>query len=265
LARIKGTAPNSASECVRGPGTKSPDQWWRRRESNPRPKGLSLQNSTCVAVLDISRAATKSGECAARQSVESRPDAPDSRQSQPAEWRSFPARRLTERNVAYLVRPRAQAACSQLRWFAHRFYERDGRARHAFHSPLPPSKPNRPHKEEVLQPVYDHWARGSGLGAWGWRLGARARASSAAGPAPSSWGEAAKICLFPPPMPQASSLQPPASSPEPICNPSLRFRWAVAPGLARLLSETGPHRTPHAARNSPPPGWSCRPGHVTDP
>ena len=27
-------------------------KWWRRRESNPRPKGLSLQNSTCVAVLD---------------------------------------------------------------------------------------------------------------------------------------------------------------------------------------------------------------------
>jgi len=73
---------------------------WRRRESNPRPKGLSLQNSTCVAVLGISRAATKYGECAARQSVLSRAIAPDSRQHQPTKWRSFPSRRLPRTNVA---------------------------------------------------------------------------------------------------------------------------------------------------------------------
>ena len=117
---------------------------WRRRESNPRPKGLSLQNSTCVAVLDMSRAATKNGECAARQPESSRPAVPGSRRDQPAKWRSFPSRRLPETNVADLVRPRAQAACSQLRCFAHRFYERDEQARHASHSPLPPSKPIAP-------------------------------------------------------------------------------------------------------------------------
>ncbi len=39
-------------------------KWWRRRESNPRPKGLSPQNSTCLSVLDGSRPATKNGECA---------------------------------------------------------------------------------------------------------------------------------------------------------------------------------------------------------
>ena len=92
----------------------------------------------------MSRAATKYGECAARQSVVSRAAAPDSRQHQPAEWRSFPPRRLDGTNVADLVRPRAQAACSQLRWFAHRFNEQDERARHASHSPLPPSKPIAP-------------------------------------------------------------------------------------------------------------------------
>ena len=43
-------------------------EWWRRRESNPRPKGLSPRNSTCVAVLDISWPATKNGECAGHQS-----------------------------------------------------------------------------------------------------------------------------------------------------------------------------------------------------
>src|SRR5690349_21492296 len=36
-------------------------------------------------------------------------------QNQPAEWRSSPPRRLDEANVADLVRPRARAACSQLR------------------------------------------------------------------------------------------------------------------------------------------------------
>ena len=41
-------------------------EWWRRRESNPRPKGLSPQKSTCVAVLANSRAPTKNGECGAR-------------------------------------------------------------------------------------------------------------------------------------------------------------------------------------------------------
>ncbi len=41
------------------------EKWWRRRESNPRPKGLSPQKSTCVAVLANSRAPTKNGECGA--------------------------------------------------------------------------------------------------------------------------------------------------------------------------------------------------------
>ena len=41
-------------------------KWWRRRESNPRPKGLSLQDSTCVSALVVSRPAAKNGERAGR-------------------------------------------------------------------------------------------------------------------------------------------------------------------------------------------------------
>ena len=55
-----------------------------------------------------------------------------------------------KRRTSRLVRPREQAASSQLLCFAHRFYERDGRARHASHSPLPPSKPYRPHKVRLI-------------------------------------------------------------------------------------------------------------------
>ena len=73
---------------------------------------------------------------------------PDACQSQPTKWRSFPGRRLPGTNVAYLVRPRAQAANPQLRCFAHRFNERDGQARHASRSPLPPSKPFAPTRED---------------------------------------------------------------------------------------------------------------------
>ena len=60
---------------------------------------------------------------------------------QPVGWK-----RRTSRGF----KPRVQAASSQLRLFAHRFYERDGRARHASSSPLPPSKPDRPHKARLI-------------------------------------------------------------------------------------------------------------------
>ena len=92
------------------------EKWWRRRESNPRPKGLSLQNSTCVSVLGISLPATKNGECAGSQpECVSSQTSPGACQDQPTEWRSFPTRRLEGTNVASLVRPRAQAASPQLR------------------------------------------------------------------------------------------------------------------------------------------------------
>jgi len=41
-------------------------EWWRRRESNPRPKGLSPQESTCVVGLKGSRPSSKLDERAGR-------------------------------------------------------------------------------------------------------------------------------------------------------------------------------------------------------
>ena len=91
-------------------------KWWRRRESNPRPKGLSPQESTCVAVLCFAPGLEerRMGRPLVRRVS---PHAPDARQSQPAKWRSSPARRLTG-GTSRIIRPRAQAACPQLRCFS---------------------------------------------------------------------------------------------------------------------------------------------------
>jgi hypothetical protein len=135
--------------------------WWRRRESNPRPRARYRRTLHACPLLLIRGRPGEEAKTASRYSREAsrRPRPGTTSSSQPACLTSTPRAQATWRWTSLLVKQRERAANPQL-WLFPPDLRVDG-ARHASHGPIPPSKPNRPHVEGPLPPL---WGRGNGRG-----------------------------------------------------------------------------------------------------
>ena len=111
----QGTIP-LASTRVRTGSHCSRVEWWRRRDSHPRPKIHPRRNLRCVSASEISLPASRSGEQAPEASPgSSRHRRPRQRAgNQPAEMTSSPGPQADRGGRSQRFRLRERAACPQL-------------------------------------------------------------------------------------------------------------------------------------------------------
>ena len=121
-------------------------EYWRRRDSHPRPKIHPRRNLRCVSASEISPPSSRSSEESPGASPgKSRRRRPEQRVgSQPAELTSVSGPQADRKGRSQCLRLRERAACPQLGCF-HLFYEGDG-PRHASCETISPSNLIRPHR-----------------------------------------------------------------------------------------------------------------------